>query len=161
MNSELSTTHLEVLDICCEAAIANDYGVLRTPIRSETVEQLATQRGISLQSVDAAITVLHRHDLLRPYTPDCIHLTFRGVKAHLRAWYSEFEEIKKNVARALIGQYLPNDEQLVATIHQPRWLIVTALAALEAEGLLSIQDRQASIQVRHTSDMLRLRYAQC
>jgi hypothetical protein len=162
MNAELSTIYPEVLDICCELAITNDHGLFTRPIRSETIEQLAAQRGISVQSVDTAITVLHRHNLLRkerPYKPYLIHLTLRGIKSYLRTWYPNFEEIKQNVARALIGRYLPNDEQLVATIQQPRWLIVAALAALEEEGLLSMQDRHAHIEIRHISAMLRLRYA--
>jgi hypothetical protein len=163
MNSEPSTNYSEILDICCEAAITNDYGLFSTPIRSETIERMAAQRGISAPSIDTAITVLHRHNFLRkerPYKPYLIHLTVRGIKSYLRAWYPNFEEIKKKVARALIGQYLPNDEQLMATIQQPRWLIVAALAALEEEGLLRMQDRHAHIEVRHISAMLRLRYAQ-
>jgi hypothetical protein len=163
MNFDVCTINREVLVICCEAAINNDYGLFITPIRSETIEQMAAQQGISVQSVDGAIRVLHDQSFIRkerPYKPYFIYLTFWGIKSYLSERYPYFDEIKTNVARALIGQYLPTDAQLVAMIHQPRWLIVAALAALQQEGLLRIEGGQANMQVRHISDMLRLRYGQ-
>jgi hypothetical protein len=163
MNFDLCSINREVLVTCCEAAITNDYGLFITPIQSETIEQMAAQRGISVQSVDRAIPVLHDQNFIRkvrPYKPYFIYLAFRGIKPYLREGYPHFEEIKTNVARALVGQYRPNDAQLVAAIHQPRWLIVAALAALQQEGLLRMEGGQANVQVRHISDMLRLRYGQ-
>lgn len=162
-DSELSTIDPNVLIICCEEAIKADYALFSAPIRSENVEEIAAQQGISEQSVDTAITILAHYGLLRKdreYKPYLIHLTFKGAESYIRDRYPNFNKIKSDVAQALIGKHISNDEAITETVGQPRWLIVSAFANLEKEGLLRMKDGQGNIQVRDISDMLRVRYGQ-